>query len=260
VNGISQSAATLFSVVALRRAAQWVSLALCVGATAAVAAIPSAEKIADAVAETNRLAGRSIPVLLELTLSIGGRERVATGVLASHPTGLARLELSSSQGFIERHLLQGNAYTASRDGELVDKPYPFLAPLFFLQAGSGAALRAALASYGVASGQVVLGRLGDRDCYVFGGRMPRGADGEERMLPSLWVDVETYEIAQIDRPDGARFRFGPSTRFDSIQAPAWIAVETPGQPAARLDVVRVAPANAPAAAFGIQWLSAPANP
>jgi len=260
VSGISPSGATLISAVELRRIALRASLALCVAATVAVAAIPSAEKIADAVAETNRLSGRSIPVLLELTLSIGGRERAATGVLASHPTGLARLELSSRHGFVERHLLQGNSYTASRDGELLDRPYPFLAPLFFLQASSGAALRAALASYGVASGQAVLGRLGDRDCYVFGGRMPRGADGEERMLPSLWVDMETYEVVQIDRPDGVRFRFGPSTRFDSIQAPQWIAVEAPGQPAARLDVVRVAPANAPAAAFGIQWLSAPANP
>jgi len=244
----------------LRRAALRACVALCVGAAVAAAATPSPEKIADAVAETNRLSGRSIPVLLELTLSIGGRERAATVVLASHPTGLARLELSSSQGFVERHLLQGNSYTASRDGELLNRPYPFLAPLFFLQAGSGAALRAALVSYGVASGQAVLGRLGDRDCYVFGGRMPRGADGEERMLPSLWVDMETYEVVQIDRPDGVRFRFGPSTRFESIQAPQWIAVEAPGQPAARLEVVRVAPANAPAAAFGIQWLSAPANP
>jgi hypothetical protein len=235
-------------------------VALCVAATVAFAAIPSPEKIADAVTETNRLSGRSIPVLLELTLSIGGRERVATGVLASHPTGLARLELSSRHGFVERHLLQGNSYTASRDGELLDEPYPFLAPLFFLQAGSGAALRAALASYGVASGQVVLGRIGNRDCYVFGGRMPRGPAGEERMLPSLWVDLESYEVVQFDRPDGVRFRFGPSTRFDSIQAPQWIEVETPDQPAARLDVVRVAPANAPAAAFGVEWLSAPANP
>ncbi len=260
MTGFSRFAAKRTLAVDLRRAALRACLVVCVGATVAVAAIPSAEKIAAAVAETNRLSGRSIPVLLELTLSIDGRERAATGVLASHPTGLARLELSSSQGFVERHLLQGNSYTASQDGELLKKPYPFLAPLFFLQASSGAALRAALASYGIASGQAVLGRLADRDCYVFGGRMPRGVDGEERMLPSLWVDMETYEVVQIDRPDGVRFRFGPSTRFDSIQAPRWIAVEAPGQPAVRLEVVRVAPANAPAAAFGIQWLSAPANP
>jgi hypothetical protein len=107
---------------------------------------------------------------------------------------------------------------------------------------------------------VVLGRVADRDCYVFGGRLPRGAAGEERMLPSVWVDIETYQIAQIDRPGGVRFRFGPTMVFEGIQAPSWIEVVAPGQPNARLDVVRVAPANAPAAAFGMDWLTAPASP
>jgi hypothetical protein len=242
------------------RSALKISAALCIAVSSASAAVPNAEKIADAVAETNRLSGRSAPVLLEITLSIGDGEPVATGVLASHPTGLARLELRSRRGFVERHLLQGNSYTASRDGQLLDPPPPFLPPIFFLQAQSGAAFRAALASYGVASGEVVLGRVGDRDCYVFGGRLPRGAAGEERMLPSVWVDMETYQIAQIDRPGGVRFRFGPMTVFEGIQAPSWIEVVAPGQPNARLDVVRVAPANAPAAAFGMDWLTAPANP
>ena len=235
------------------------AVALCIGVTSASAAVPSAEKIADAVAETNRLSGRSVPVLLEVTLRIGDGEPVATGLLASHPTGLARLELRNRHGFVERHLLQGNSYTASRDGQLLDPPHPFLPPIFFLQAESGAAFRAALASYGVASGEVVLGRVGVRDCYVFGGRLPRSAAGEERMLPSVWVDMETYQIAQIDRPGGVRFRFGPTTVFEGIQAPSWIDVVAPGQPDARLDVVRVAPANAPAAAFGIDWLTAPAQ-
>jgi hypothetical protein len=229
-------------------------------AISAGAAIPNAEKIADAVAETNRLSGRSAPVLLEVTLRIGDGEQVATGVLASHPTGLARLELKSRRGFVERHLLQGSSYTASRDGELLDPPHPFLPPTFFLQTQSGAAFRAALASYGVASGEVVLGRVVDRDCYVFGGRLPHSAEGEERMLPSVWVDMETYQIVQIDRPGGIRFRFGPVTVFEGIQAPSWIEVVAPGQPNARLDVIRVAPATAPAAAFGVDWLTAPANP
>ena len=242
------------------RCALTVGFALWVGVASASAAVPSAEKIADAVAETNRLSGRSAPVLLEVTLSIGGGEPVATGVLASHPTGLARLELQSRHGFVERHLLQGNSYTASRDGELLEPPHPLLPPTFFLQAQSGAAFRAALASFGVASGEVVLGRVGDRDCYVFGGRLPRDAAGQERMLPSVWVDMETYQIAQIDRPGGVRFRFGPMVVFEGIQAPSWIDVVVPGQPDARLDVVRVAPANAPAAAFGMDWLTAPANP
>ncbi|MCH8083251.1 MAG: hypothetical protein IH885_03345 [Myxococcales bacterium] len=236
------------------------AVALCIGVTSASAAVPSAEKIADAVAETNRLSGRSVPVLLEVTLRIGDGEPVATGVLASHPTGLARLELQSRRGFVERHLLQGNSYTASRDGQLLKRPHPFLPPTFFLQAESGAAFRAALASYGVASGEVALGRVADRDCYVFGGRLPRGAEGEERMLPSVWVDMETYQIVQIDRPGGVRFRFGPMKAFEEIQAPSWIEVVAPDQPDARLDVVRVVPANAPAAAFGMDWLTALANP
>jgi hypothetical protein len=237
-----------------------VGIALCVGAASAGAAVPSAEKIADAVAETNRLSGRSGPVLLEVTLRIGDGESVERGKLASHPTGLARLELRRFGGVIERHLLQGNSYIASRDGQLWNPPHPFLPPTFFLQAESGAAFRAALASYGVASGEVVLGRVADRDCYVFGGRLPRGAKGEERMLPSVWVDMESFQIAQIDRPGGVRFRFGPMTVFEGIQAPSWIEVVTPGQPDARLDVVRVAPASAPAAAFGMGWLTAPASP
>ena len=176
------------------------------------------------------------------------------------PTGLSRLELRSERGFVERHLLQGNAHTASRNGELLPSPHPFLPPLFFLQATSGAALRAALASFGVAAGEAVLGRVGDRDCYVFGGRLPRDASGQERMLPSLWVDVDTFELVQIDRPDGVRYRFGPSTDFSGIRAPAWIDVESPEQPIARLEVQRVAPANAPAAAFGSDWLLSTQNP
>jgi len=251
-------------IATLRWDASGTALSLCAllffAAMTASAAIPNAEKIANAVAETNRLSGRSAPILLEVTLRIGDGEPVATGLLASHPTGLARLELRSRRGFVERHLLQGSSYTASRDGELIDPPHPFLPPTFFLQTPSGAAFRAALASYGVASGEVVLGRVGDRDCYVFGGRLPRSAEGEERILPSVWVDMETYQIVQIDRPGGFRFRFGPVTVFEGIQAPSWIEVVAPGQPDARLDVVRVAPATAPAAAFGTDWLTAPANP
>jgi hypothetical protein len=226
----------------------------------AQAAVPNAEKIANAVAKANRSSGRATPMLLDLTLAIAQAEPVATGVLATHPTGLARLELRSNQGVVDRHLLQGNIHTASRDGRRLDSPPPFLPPLFFLQATSGAALQAALISYGVAPDEVVLGRLGDRDCYVLGGRMPRGAGGEERMMPSLWVDLETFEILQIDRPDGVRFRFGPVTHYAKIRAPSWIDIESPDHPKARLSVVRLAPANAPAAAFSDHWLYAPISP
>jgi hypothetical protein len=236
-----------------------VALALALGLLAAPAAavIPNAQKIADAVAETNRAEGRSDPLIFDVTLRIGDSAPLATGVLATHPTGLARLELRSNQGFVERHLLQGSDYRASRDGQLLRSPRPFLPPLFLLQAISGAALRAALSSFGVSAGEVVLGLADDRDCYVLGGRLPRAPAGEERRLPSLWIDMETFGVVRVDRRDGVRFRFGRPGNFDGIRVPSWIAIEVPGQRPARLDVLRVAPANAPAASFGIDWLAAP---
>ena len=240
-----------------------IALALGVGLAAAPAwaVIPNAQKIADAVAETNRAQGRSDPLLLDVTLRIGDSQPLATGVLATHPTGLARLELRSNQGFVERHLLQGSEYSASRDGRMLRSPRPFLPPLFLLQAISGAALRAALSSYGISAGEVVLGLAYDRDCYVLGGRLPRAADGDERRLPSLWIDMDSFEVVQVDRQDGVRFRFGPPGDFEGVRAPTWISIEVPGQPPARLDVERAATADAPAAAFSTDWLMAsPAVP
>jgi hypothetical protein len=234
------------------------SLATLAGAAApAGAVIPSAAKIAQAVADANRGAGRAGPVLLEITLTIGDGPAVADGVLATHPTGLARLELRSHRGFVERHLLQGNDHSASRDGEMIERPRHFLPPVFVLQATSGAALSAALGSFGIAADDAVLGRVGDFDCYVFGGRLPPSRERAERTLPSMWVDLESYEVVRIDGADGVRYRFGPSQDFDGIRVPRWIAIEAPGEPPARLDIVGAAPANAPAAAFGSEWLNGP---
>jgi hypothetical protein len=222
---------------------------------AAGAAIPEAQRIADAAARANQKAGRAEPIILDVSLRIGDSEPLATGVLASHPTGLARLELRSHQGFVERHLLQGSEYTASRDGQLLTAPRPFLPPIFLLQAGSGAALRAALESFGVAGGQVALGLADERDCYVLGGR---ALGGTGPALPALWVDMDSFDVVQVDAPDGVRFRFGPSADFDGLRAPTWISIEVTGQAPARLEVVRASRANAPAAAFGRDWLMAPA--
>jgi hypothetical protein len=246
-----------------RLAALCCSWALAVLATGEPAggAIPNALKLADAAAAANRAAGRAEPLWFDVTLRIGDGEPVARGVLATHPTGLARLELRSRRGFVERHLLQGNAYTASRDGQPLDDPRPFLPPVFLLQATSGAALRAALESFEVSAEQVALGRVEDHDCYVFGGRLPRTPEGQEQRLPSLWIDLESYEVVRIDRRDGVRFEIGPTNGFEGgIRAPGWIGIEAPGQPPARLDILRVAPAEAPAAAFGTDWLTAPQIP
>jgi hypothetical protein len=222
------------------------------------AVIPDSEKIADAVAETNGAQGRGEALWIDVQLRIGDGPPVATGVLATHPTGLARLELQSTRGFVERHLLQGDSYTASRDGRIIEgNVRPFLPPIFLLQATSGAALFAALESFGVDARISMLGRIDEHDCYVIGGRLPPVPGGEPQHVPSLWVDQQSYEVVQVDREDGVRFRFGPYQAFEKIRVPRWINIEAPDQVPARLEIVRAVPANAPAAAFGIDWLTAP---
>lgn len=238
-----------------------VLIALCViGVVApAGAAIPAPQKIERAVAEANRVSGRTEPLILDVALRIGGAPPSAEGVLATHPTGLARLELQSHLGFVERHLLQGDDYRASRDGKLLPDFHPFLPPVFLLQAQSGEALGAALSSFGVSEQEVTLGQLGDHDCYVLGGRVP-GPPGEERLLPSLWIDVESFDPVRIVRADGVEYRLGPVEVYEGIRLPSWIEITAPGLPPARLEILRAGPASAPAAAFGSEWLTAPPAP
>jgi hypothetical protein len=228
-------------------------------ALAAAAVIPTAPKIAEAVADANQMSARAEPLLIDVALRVGADGPAARGQLATHPTGLARLELRSDANFVERHLLQGDDYRASRDGQLLEKFHPFLPPVFLLQATSGAALAAALESFGVSEQEVVLGRMGDHDCYVFGGRLP-GPPDAERLLPSLWVDIESYDALRIVRADGVEYRLGPVSVYDGIRLPRWIEIVTPNQFRARLEVLHAAPANAPAAAFQFDWLVAPDEP
>jgi len=242
------------------RAFAAVAFGCALAASPAGAVIPSAPRIADAVASSNRAAGRATPLWLDVTLRIGEGEPLAQGVLTTHPTGLARLELRSTRGFVERHLVQGNEYSASRDGRLLEGPRPFLPPVFLLQAVSGAALQAALTSFGVASEQAELGLGDEHDCYVLGGRAARAPDGVEPAQPSLWVDIESFEVVRIDRGDGVRFRFGPSENFGAVRLPRWISIEAPGQTPARLEILKVTPANAPAASFTTEWLIAQPEP
>jgi hypothetical protein len=238
----------------MRRLAVRLALLVALLASGVQAAIPSAEKIAAAIARSNDKAGRSGPLLLGVVLRVSGGGASAEGEIATHPTGLARLELRSPQGFVERHLLVGDEYSASRDGERLANPHPFLPPIFLLQATSGAALEAALGSFGVARNEVVLGQLGDHDCYVFGGRRPATAPGNESLLPSFWIDIVSYEAVRIVRADGTEYRLGPIRPINGIQLPAWIEIDT-GNLRARLEIQTAARASAPAAAFAADWLT-----
>jgi hypothetical protein len=227
----------------------------------ASAVVPPPPKVAKAVAEANRTARRGKPLLLKVTLTIGeGQPTVATGTLVSHPTGLARLELKSTRGFVERHLLLGTLYSASRNGEVIDSPRRFLPPVFLLQGRSGEALIAAMESYGIASDDGVLGRVGDYDCFVFGGRLSPQSEEAGRQLPSMWVDLAGYDVVRVDAAEGVRFRFGPTQDFSGIRVPRWIEIETRGREVARLEILDASVANAPAAAFNRGWLTAAGAP
>jgi len=219
------------------------------------AVIPSPTKVARAVAEMNAASGRSAPLILNVKLRIDNAAPSAEGELAVHPSGLARLELRNSWGgFVERHLLQSNRYQASRNGELLSDPHPFLPPVFLLQASSSEGLAAALATFGVDGREVVLGKMGAHDCYVFGGRAI--APGEpEHPLPSLWVDIASLETLRIVRADGVEYRFGPTAAFGAIRVPSWIDVFAPDGLRARLEITRAARAEAPAALFQPSWLT-----
>jgi len=230
------------------------ALAAALAGAPARAAIPGPEKIVRAVAETNRVSGRAEPLWIDVRLVVGEGRPAAEGVLAAHPSGLARLELENPMGFVERHLLQGSEYQASRDGEILPAPHPFLPPVFLLQASSGEALSAALDSFGIAEQEVVLGRLGAHDCYVLGGRLVGGGPGDEALLPSLWIDAESHDALRIVRSDGVEYRLGPIQVFDGVRLPRWIEIRTPADFRARLEILGAAPANAPAAAFQSDWL------
>lgn len=225
--------------------------------SAAAGVIPPASRVIEAVADGNRASGRGVGLRLELELVRGDGAVVGTGELLADPAGRSRLELRAPSGLVERHLRSGRDYRASRNGEELDTPKPLLPPLGWLQIVDGSALQTALRREGIASGQVMLGRAGDRDCYVIGGRVPGTRQADPPLRAALWVDLEELQPVRIDRADGVRYRLGPASKFGKLLVPGWIQVEVAGQQNLRL-VVRAAEAVPPSAgSFDPGWLAAP---
>ena len=143
-------------------------LVLTLGSSSAWAFVPAPDRVAGAIAENNRASGRQESLRFELSMGIGDRVDIGEGELVTHPSGLARLELRGSGGLVERHLLRGTERLAARNGERIDDARFFLPPIFFLQSQSGAALRAALESFGIEVDVIGLAPCGEADCYVLG--------------------------------------------------------------------------------------------
>ncbi len=204
----------------------WATLAACacVGLPLHAAAfVPAPERLADAIADTNRAAGRQESMKLEVSMGIGDRVDIGQGEIVSHPTGLARLELRGSGGLVERHLLRGTERLATRNGDRIDDARFFLPPVFLLQAQSGATLRAALESFGIAVDLVGLAPCGDLDCYVLGD--PARAVPRPPYPPIRGLEAGEAGHEDAARADGsddelaARIRFsGGGTLLDEREA------------------------------------------
>jgi hypothetical protein len=178
-------------------------------------------------------------------MTIGDRSDVGQGELVTHPSGLARLELRGAGGLVERHLLRGTERLASRNGERISDARFFLPPIFLLQSQSGAALRAALESFGVMVDEIGLAPCGDDDCYVLGdplravprptlppvrgaasatsGAAEPGADGD---LAGHVVFSDGGTLA--DERAAAEFDEGAGADGTAMRPVLWIELETYG--------------------------------
>lgn len=160
---------------------------------------------------------------------------VATGTLWSHPDGRVGLELQAGAGFVERHVLRGGVLRASRDGQPLEAPRPFLPPFPLFQPRSSGALQGALRGLGVDPEQLALGYEGASDCYVVGGRGGGAA---------LWIDQMTLDPVRFDRGDGVEWRLGPIQAGEELSLPGSIQITAPGLPPARLVILGGAKAEA----------------
>lgn len=240
---------------------------VCFGAAPIASAyIPKASKIRSAVAGVNQRSARSTGLRLQVALFSGAVDEagaaasdaktlLAKGELATHPSGLARLELRGTQNQIERHLMRGAEYLASRNGVVLSDPRPLLFPAFLLQAGDANSLANLFAALGGVNEEVALGLLDDRDCYVLGGRSRDQHDSASPVSRSaLWIDKNSFEFVAIDLASGTRYRLGPLASFQGVQFPKWIAIEKPGLPAFRLEVQAVAKSTLATTEFQSSWV------
>jgi hypothetical protein len=130
--------------------------------------IPQADRMIKEIAKVNRASGRSKAIQLELTMQVGDAAPIASALLISHPSGLARLEIRGYRGRVDRYLLTGADLVGAKDGRRIERPQPMLQPFFLLQPSSEATLRAALETFGVESQWIGLAPCGEQDCFVIG--------------------------------------------------------------------------------------------
>ena len=80
------------------------------------------------------------------------------------------------------------------------------------------------------------------------------------LLPSLWIDIQSYDPVRMVGVDGTEYRLAEVQSFKGIRLPRYIEIDPPGPLRARLEVLGATQADAPAAAFQPEWLQGPVGP
>ena len=100
-----------------------IGLVICLGLAATASAfIPQVDRTMKEIARVNRVSGRSKAIQLELTMQVGDAAPIASALLISHPSGLARLEIQGYRRRVDRQFLPGAELLGSAHRRRAGRP------------------------------------------------------------------------------------------------------------------------------------------
>jgi hypothetical protein len=92
---------------------------------------------------------------------------------------------------------------------------PWIPEIEVLAAADVASLAKLLGELGIDATRSELGRCGERDCFVLGGRASRA---------QLWIDKDSFEVVELRLADRRRIEFAPARAFGGTRFPGEIHV------------------------------------
>jgi hypothetical protein len=123
---------------------------------------------------------------------------------------------------------------------------PWLPELDVLAVPDAHGLSRLLTALGVDVGKSELGRCGERDCFVLGGR-----SGDAQ----LWVDKDSFDVVELRLADRRRVEFAAPRAFGGARFPGEIRIHDEWGKIATLSVEAAGPAGALSAEdFSHRWV------
>ncbi len=222
--------------------------------------VPSAQRLVGGMVEVNRDAQRnqSLRISFSLHQIKGAQDQVlGEGEILANPSGLSRLEIRLANGNLERHLLRGNQYLVSRDGQRVSNPNRYLLPIPVLQAGKEERLRYVLRSLKVSPENSALMRVDGEEAYFLGkrsmGELSVNLAGPEE-TGGIWLAVEGLYPLKMRLDQGSIHFLGPELHWGEIRLPSYIDLEATDGIKYRIKIENAEPTDAPAQIFSADWL------